>query len=101
MNHLYDVLVVKIWHWLIIEQSMNVHINHSWTYNRLLFGRKGYIKAFLNDVAEFVSFTLERSNLSNWKRDVCVINAKILKLLRSEDVKVHLYEKGFMAWYWT
>jgi len=82
---------------------MDVHENRSWMYNRLLPGRKGYTEAFLNGVAEFVSFALGKTNLSNGKITCPCTTCKNLNFLDSEDVKVHLYRRGFIPgyWYWT
>jgi len=82
---------------------MNVHKNRSWMYTRLLLGRKGYIEAFLNGIVEFVSFALEKANLSNGKIRCLCSKCKNLNFLDYEDVKVHLYRRGFVPpyWYWT
>jgi len=79
---------------------MDVHENCSWMYNRLLPGRKGYTEAFLNGVAEFVSFALEKTNFSNGKIRCPCTTCKNLNFLDSEDVKVYLYRTGFIPGYW-
>ena len=72
-------------------------------YNKLLPNWKGYSETFLNGVPKFVSFALERSNLLNRKNRCSYSQCKNLNFLDFEDVKVHLYRRGFVPsyWYWT
>ena len=82
---------------------MDIRQNRSWMYNRLMPGRKGYTDAFLNGVTEFVSFACQQAYLSNGNIRCPCSKCKNLKYLDPEEVKVHLYKKGFIPdyWYWT
>lgn len=64
-------------------------------YNRLIPGLKGYINAFLIGVDEFVCFACQQVNLSNGKTRCPCSKCKNIKFLDPEEVKVHLYKKGF------
>ena len=83
-------------------QNMDIRHYRSWMYNRLLPGRQGYTDAFLNGVEEFVSFACQQEDLSNEKIRCPCSKCKNLKYLIPEEVKVHLYKKGFIPdyWYW-
>jgi len=50
-----------------------------------------------------LSFALGKTNLSNEKIRCLCTTCKNLNFLYSEDVKVHLYRRGFIPsyWYWT
>lgn len=82
---------------------MDIRENRSWMYNRLMPGRKGYTDAFVNGVDEFVSFACQEADLSSGKIRCPCSKCKNLKFLDTEEVKVHLYRKGFIPnyWYWT
>ena len=82
---------------------MNIRQYRSWMYNRLLSGQKGYTDEFLNGVEEFVSFACQQANSSNGKIRCPCSKCKNLKYLNPDEVRVHLYKKGFIPnyWYWT
>jgi len=72
-------------------------------YDRFMSDRSGYKDAFLKGVDEFVSYACEETNLSNGKIMCSCSKCKNLKFIYFEEVKVHLYKKGFIPeyWYWT
>ena len=82
---------------------MDIRQNRKWIYNRLMSNRRGYNDAFLKGVDEFVSYTCQETNLSNGKIRYPCSKCKNLKFFHFEEVKVHLYKKGFIPeyWYWT
>lgn len=82
---------------------MDIQQSRGWMYDRLNLDRRGYADAFLNGVDEFVSYASLQTNLSNGKMRCPCSKCKNLKFLTSEEVKVHLYKKGFIPdyWYWT
>jgi len=82
---------------------MNILQNRSWMYNRLMLDRRGYTDAFLQGVDDFVSYACQETNVSNGKIRCPCSKCKNLKFFHFEEVKVHLYKKGFMPeyWYWT
>jgi len=82
---------------------MDIRQNRSWMYNRLMSNRRGYNEVFLEGVDEFVSYACQERNLSNGKIRCPCSKYKNLKFFHFEEVKVHLYKKGFIPayWYWT
>ena len=75
----------------------------SWMYNRLMPGRKGYTNEFLNGVEEFVAFACQQAHLAKGKIRCPCSKCRNMNYIMPEDVRVHLYRKGFVAnyWYWT
>ena len=80
-------------------------LNHcAWMYDRCHSGRRGLKESFVIGVQEFVE-TARRCQyyaLDGGIRCPC-IKCECTRILKDEDVKVHLYQKGFMPNYtvWT
>ncbi|XP_019150967.1 PREDICTED: uncharacterized protein LOC109147764 [Ipomoea nil] len=76
--------------------------NHRrWMYNRLMPGR-GLHEAFIDGVDEFVNFATAQSEYQNNEVIRCPCKkCRNLYHLKPEDVKVHLYKKGFEPNYWV
>jgi len=72
-------------------------------YDRFMCDRMGYKDVFLKGVDEFVSYACEETNLSNGKIRCPCCKCKNIKFFHFEEIKVHLYKKGFIPeyWYWT
>jgi len=69
-------------------------------YDRLMYDRRGYKDAFLKGIGEFVSYACEETNLSKGKIRCPYSKCKNLRFFYFEEVKVHLYKKGFIPEYW-
>ena len=85
-------------------QNMDIFQLRSWMYNRLLPGRKGYTKEFLKDVEDFVLFACQQPNFQSEEKFRCpCCKCKNQRYLTTDEVKLHLYKKGFVPnyWYWT
>ncbi|CAJ2648225.1 unnamed protein product [Trifolium pratense] len=81
---------------------MDIRQSRSWMYNRLMPGRRGLTDEFLKGVDEFVSFAIQRDTSNKEIRCPCS-KCKNMKFLDPEEVKVHIYSRGFKPdyWYWT
>ena len=84
-------------------QNMDIRQYHSWMYNRLMPGRRDYTNEFLDGVEEFVSFACQQAHLANGKIRCPCSKCRNMNYILPEEVKVHLYRKGFVPdyWYWT
>ena len=83
---------------------MDICHYHSWMYNRLLPDRKGYTNEFLIGVELFIHFACRQPIFLNEKKIRCpCFKCKNTKYLTVEEVKIHLYKKGFKPdyQYWT
>ena len=65
-------------------------------------GRKGVMDEFYKGVDVFVSFACQKAESNGNIRCPCS-QCRNLKYIDPEEVKVHLYRKGFTPdyWYWT
>ncbi|XP_019185969.1 PREDICTED: uncharacterized protein LOC109180715 [Ipomoea nil] len=79
----------------------NIPEHRKWMYNRLLPGKRGYTDEFLLGVEEFVNYasTLPVYKASMKIRCPCS-KCKNRVHLSADDVRVHLYRKGFEPSYW-
>jgi len=68
-----------------------------------MYNIRGYKDAFLKGVDEFMCYACEKTNLSNEKIRCPYSKCKNLKFFHFQEIKVHLYNKGFIPeyWYWT
>ena len=88
-----------------LSQNMAHFPNHrGWMYDRCYSGRRGLKEAFVFGVNEFVETTRRYKYyaLDGGIRCPC-IKCECTKIMKDEEVKVHLYQKGFMPNYkvWT
>ncbi|XP_019158170.1 PREDICTED: uncharacterized protein LOC109154886 [Ipomoea nil] len=76
--------------------------HRKWMYNRLLPGKRGITNEFLAGVEQFVKYacTLSVYELTNTIRCPCS-KCKNRVHLSADDVRVHLYKKGFEPYYWV
>ncbi|XP_058759557.1 uncharacterized protein LOC131632856 [Vicia villosa] len=80
---------------------MDIQLDHSWMYNRLNPCRKGYTEEFRNGLDEFVSFALQQEGIINDEIRCPCSNCKNVPLKHFEEVKVHIFQKGFKPNYWN
>ena len=87
-----------------ITQDMKIPPHRTWMASRLILGRRGCTHEFIRGVEEFDAFArLQSVYLREGKYRCPCSKCKNKKFLIPEDVKVHLYRRGFMHayWYWT
>lgn len=82
---------------------MDIRLHPIWMYNRLNPCRKGFANEFQNGLDEFVSFGLQQEGKINDQIRCPCSNCKNVPLKHFEEVKVHIFQKGFKPdyWYWT
>ena len=88
----------------LITQDMEISAHRIWMTNRLILSCKGCTHEFIRGVEEFDAFArLQLVYLREGKYRCPCFKCKNKKYLIPEEVKVHLYKKGFMHayWYWT
>ncbi|XP_031111768.1 uncharacterized protein LOC116015735 [Ipomoea triloba] len=79
----------------------NIPEHRKWMYNRLLPGRKGYTDEFLMGVEEFVNYASTLPVYMDSMQIRCPCSkCKNRVHLSADDVRVHLYKKGFEPNYW-
>ncbi|XLR47820.1 hypothetical protein HN51_032054 [Arachis hypogaea] len=69
-------------------------------YNRLRPGRKDLTSEFTKGVEEFISFVERLADLSSGQIRCPCSRYKNKVYMKSEDVIIHLYKKGFVPDYW-
>ncbi|XP_075091746.1 uncharacterized protein LOC142171923 [Nicotiana tabacum] len=79
-------------------------VHRRWMYNRNHPNRAGLRNEFIEGVAEFIAKAQTLDDFLIGGRIRCpYVKCKCVKLLKSDEVKVHLYKKGFVENYyiWT
>ncbi|XP_019246481.1 PREDICTED: uncharacterized protein LOC109226136 [Nicotiana attenuata] len=79
-------------------------VHRRWMYNRNHPNRTGLRDEFIEGVAEFIAKAQTLDDFLTGGRIRCpCVKCKCVKLLKSDEVKVHLYKKGFVENYyiWT
>ncbi|XP_052188767.1 uncharacterized protein LOC127799085 [Diospyros lotus] len=84
---------------------MDVREQRAWMYNRVAPNRRGITNEFICGVESFIHYVCARPQFTQddeTLRCPCV-KCQCRKFLSVDDVKLHLYQKGFMAhyYYWT
>jgi len=75
--------------------------HHRWVYDRCYSGRRGLKESFVIGVEEFIQTARQYKYyaLEGGIRCPC-IKCECTRILKDEEVKVHLYKKVFMSDYW-
>ena len=69
--------------------------NRGWMYNRIIKGRRGYVKEFLEDLEGFLTFATQQSNLkSEDKIKYLCKKCENNSILPFATVKVHILKRG-------
>ncbi|XP_070037516.1 uncharacterized protein [Nicotiana tomentosiformis] len=75
-----------------------------WMYNRNYPNRRGLREEFVQGVDGFIDYTMSLSPFRHEGTIRCpCVNCKCMKFLKPENVKLHLYKKGFedKYYFWT
>ncbi|XP_019264014.1 PREDICTED: uncharacterized protein LOC109241704 [Nicotiana attenuata] len=75
-----------------------------WMYNRNYPNRRGLREEFVQGVDGFIDYTMSLSPFRHEGTIRCpCVNCKCMKFLKPENVKLHLYKKGFKDkyYFWT
>ena len=78
--------------------------HRSWMYNRIIKGRHGYVKEFLEGLEGFLAFATQQPNLESEGKIRCPCEKyENNRILPFATVKVHILRRGFMDnyYYWT
>lgn len=76
---------------------MNIPPHRSWMYDRVYLGQTSLKEAFINGVEEFISHASQLGQFLAEGTIRCPCNKCVRKLplLPPDDVRLHLYRKGF------
>ena len=80
---------------------MDIPEHRKWMYRRLNAGKKGYTDEFLFGVEQFITFACHQEMFIREGVIRCpCLKCKNRKYLNPDEVRIHLYSKGFQPGYW-
>ena len=81
---------------------MDIPRHRKWIYNRLNSSKKGHMNEFLLGVEQCDTFTCHQEIFTREDVIRCTcLKCKNRKYLNFDEVKIHLYLKGFKLGYWS